>query len=427
MRASNALLLLGLLTLACDDDDDNAADGSAISDAAPNDAAGDAAPNDATPTDGAADLDSGPRPDGTAHDAALPPDDGVYPDATPDVSIPDPPDDVTPANWAEEFSAGFCSVVARCRWPGLPHDAALCRAQVSADLFNGHYLPEAVTAGHLAFDSAAGERCLDGLAALSCEALFTHLTQSFETPVADCAQVWDGQVAEGGDCSLGYECQTGLRCRVTDSCPGTCQATVAPGSACTNDNECAGLAWCISGQCQRLPTEGEPCLEGVICAPPFSCTYNTATCERPRLVGESCAFEEDRSCLAGLVCFGEQCAQLGRVGEPCQNYSQCEAGLVCAGGTCDPAPSAEEPCMEFRCGQAAWCDTAAVPATCTALPEVGEPCANETLCEPNAYCDAGLCVLRKAAGEACLSPSECADGNCFLSRCIAEGEPGCQP
>ena len=373
---------------------------------------------------GSQELDAGPS-DGSAADI-------------PGLDIPNV-DELTPANWVGLWSDALCSLFARCAWPGSPWDSFdECRASITQGLWEGRYLPEAVSTGQAAFDAQAARDCLTGLQAFPCADLLAHLSSRPGLAVEACQDVLSGTAGEGDACFLGIECAAGLHCVFGQSCPGHCQPFVQVGGACDFESWCdLDEAFCLEGCCQLLPAEvGASCSETGMCMAPLGCSPETQTCRAASLQGQPCGPEEGH-CLTGLICFAAgpseagTCQPLRKRSESCFNDSQCSAKgeeglLVCVGGFCDIAPGPEEPCYGFLCN-GAWCDTSSITPTCKALPTRGEACALGALCGRGLRCDQGLCVPVLDAGEACTSPAQCEDGRCFGGRCVAAGEPPCTP
>lgn len=224
---------------------------------------------------------------------------------------------------------------------------------------------------------APGLRCLQGETTSTCESAAAF-----------------GEACGEGDCAAPYVC-LGLP-------NGTCGDPLATGEACVEDSECASDD-CFFDECQPpfddtdLPGLGEPCTEAcsgagfgdLYCVPggsgrvcqPAATTFGAA-CDPDGVNAPDC------NPLFGLQCSEEtfQCAELPRVGEPCDStcqplesaycdldflagggtcraripaggtcepqfiefifFSQCELGLTCEEGTCQPASLVDPTCSD---------------------------------------------------------------------------------
>lgn len=137
----------------------------------------------------------------------------------------------------------------------------------------------------------------------------------------------------GADCTAGTTpCRGDLVCR---SDTGTCGPRLAPGDPCANFFEC-GLALCVSGVCEAVAGDGEPCTLGELCASGYGCDMGTCKKLTPVGAGEVCD-PTLHACIDG-VCSGGTCVPFPKQGEACEGA--CVVGLVCLGGTCQaPAPT----------------------------------------------------------------------------------------
>ena len=110
------------------------------------------------------------------------------------------------------------------------------------------------------------------------------------------------------------------------------------------------------------------------------------------------------------------------------NYSiKCVAGDVC-NVTCQPIVGLGSPCtppaMEDTCAAGSRCSG----TTCTALPKVGENCAQTQACA-GGYCDnlsgTPTCTAYRNIGDACDQDQQCASQLCSAQKCVAPGEFYC--
>ncbi len=149
------------------------------------------------------------------------------------------------------------------------------------------------------------------------------------------------------------------------------------------------------------------CLEGVCRG--ASCPQQ---CQLKGKFGETCASSAD--CEAGFSC--EKIDQIGDIGqcrpyaaakEPCSRAS-CRAGLLCIGGLCEAPPVIGAPCFAGKCGEQAFCQSAADSGVCAALGDVNARCAKSDECRDGLVCAAGQCSSAIAGlGEGCRAPQQC--------------------
>lgn len=133
----------------------------------------------------------------------------------------------------------------------------------------------------------------------------------------------------GEDCTASTTpCRGDLTCR---SDTGTCGPYRAVGEPCASFSEC-GLALCISGVCEAVAGDGEPCTLGELCAFGYGCDMGTCKKLTPVSAGQPCN-PSLHACIDGL-CAGGVCVALPKEGEPCQG--SCVVGLACLDGTCKP-------------------------------------------------------------------------------------------
>lgn len=218
---------------------------------------------------------TGCKPTGAHDDGGTTPDGGVDAQVVEQICTPAAGDTFCPG-----YAMAFCTAhLACCTDPTARYDTMdRCLARTTC-LCTSHRQGSAPTAGHVVFDSAAGDALLARLHAAtpSC-------------PIADPASLevdaaFHGTLAEGADCSPAasdysalYACGPGLECYVTDfgdamnppradcrrlraagetcdatahcgpglycgdgptiDAPGACRAKLAPGAACSFDFEC---------------------------------------------------------------------------------------------------------------------------------------------------------------------------------------------
>lgn len=297
---------------------------------------------------------------------------------------------------------------------------ALFAAAFSADATLQAYLD----AGRVKLDRTAFARCLDAIDASPC-------VPPDEIPACD--DITRGTVADGGGCVIDEECVSGVCSGNSNAC-GSCVALVAVGAACDPDLD----------NCQQQPT-------------------GRVTCDTTG-AGPTCVFHESAYLQVGL---NESCNNQNGVERFCGPDLYCNTDEVCtarlpAGTLCDPdldecvrsttcaddgndfrclttvlVTAAGQPCNELASGAFGLCDRRENlycdrdSDTCLLLGTTG---AENTLCDTNADCDAGLvCAVsdgpsrpgtcertNKVDGTACSVDAECASGSCRYSAAVGD-------
>jgi hypothetical protein len=90
-----------------------------------------------------------------------------------------------------------------------------------------------------------------------------------------------------------------------------------------------------SGACKKLPALGEACASGFYqCPPEAYCAFPENTCQARLALGEAC--EQDEECKENAYCEpnGSTCAAQRAVGEACTANAQCESA-ACTNGKCE--------------------------------------------------------------------------------------------
>jgi hypothetical protein len=244
-------------------------------------------------------------------------------------------------------------------------------------------------------------------------------------------------VANGSACNTNAECMDGY-CHIEGSCPGTCTAYAATGTACgigdivcapdaTCDNStrrcttqtgtagmtcsagtdtgCDPLLTCLdvnndgTGVCTELPTRGETCDSNTILCDLNSsiCDYDFATMSgfcTPALAEGSMRCIIDAQCLGDAYCQGASfagmtygtCTARAHRGQSCAAPTKCVDGLVCL--------------PDHTCGDA---------------PTLGQACTALTGCDGALCSGGGMCIPLKTPGEHCTANNQCESGNCIAS------------
>ncbi len=283
----------------------------------------------------------------------------------------------------------------------------------------GPRLQQAIAEGTIVYDGTRVEACLAEVAAAGCGAVD-------RVSLPECEAVLVGNVAPGGACSIEEQCEGESFCRRDTMCPGTCQARVASGSACTESAACQPGLRCAAGTCQAAAgvgascegSTGLPCAGGLICfggtdaspgmpAAPGTCqtreslfTANVGDLCDPEGDGPLCV--EDARCALTGVSGGTtavwECEAPVASGAACHLAfpEECPTGEICLGvlplmgdfdGTCGPRPGSGEPCERNLCADGTRC----VSSTCQPVSDVGGACTTGFDCF-SGTCEDGVCA-----------------------------------
>ena len=196
------------------------------------------------------------------------------------------------------------------------------------------------------------------------------------------ARAKEGESCDTADCEFGFACDdddvctappgagtpcggtTGINCVIglvcggaTDTEAGTCQEltvfqTQGEGQVCDTETlkYCKSGLFCvakgegmnITAECSKPFKSGGPCSFGFPNACPSDeyCLLKEAsvngTCNKLPVLGETClpdAAAFGIKCAPGLLCPGESCVEVGRLGDACETKADCASG-VCTDAKC---------------------------------------------------------------------------------------------
>lgn len=345
---------------------------------------------------------------------------------------------VTVDNFTAEYSAAACRSLFQC--PGTDETATaqaffenptacVDRIRVfGAVQFDD--LTASIRAGRARLDGAAARQCLDRLAT-SCQLSDLDASQFCPTAVV-------GTVAIGSGCWRNLECAPGSFCdhgpgSGARACPGTCRAQLAPGAACTSSRQCqvpsGHVAVCETGvcldatvgaaavdgaQCGSMPSGANavtliPCATGSYCA---VVANNVGTCRRILTEGTPCVRDTD-VCPTGLACV----ASVGTTTTTCRRVTVVNA----AGGACDARGQTGfcNPLLGLRCNAAMTCERPG-DGTLNARCQAGDLFLS---CQAGLYCNSATmtCQAKLATGAECPTDAACASGECGTAtprRCL---------
>ncbi|MFH1438210.1 MAG: serine protease [Pseudomonadota bacterium] len=203
-------------------------------------------------------------------------------------------------------------------------------------------------------------------------------------------------------------------------------STIYPeGKACTEDDECQWLHFCIDGKCQQLKDQGQPCQVHDDCFLPFNCFNNV--CSRMGSLGDMC--QNDSQCVPPNYCILNSCRPLGAKGEICKMDIDCTPPLYCIAGKCVTELSGKNgPCVQnidckapLSClngtctevsGKGCQYDNECTPlycimSSCKDLGDAGAACGKTIDCKAGLKCTGGVCQSLSAKGGPCTTDYDC--------------------
>ncbi len=267
-------------------------------------------------------------------------------------------------------------------------------------------LAASVQAGRMSYDAEKAGKC-------RAEGRRLRAAGGLADAGLECVDIFVGNVALGGACSLSEECAADAYCKPSSnaSCSGTCVARLAVDTPCRPTSDlCADGARCmdVAGQ--------------------FKCVA-------PAGLNESCV---SRDCASGLACIQDVCVSPGDVGATCVDLldsGDCRDGLACVRGSAGTATCVQRANLGESCGATA--DDGGVPCVespcvgcnlntqlCAAQTEANFGCAEDGDCDPLSFCnDSKVCEKRHDVSQACVVRSSFLDqrGSCLF------GDTWCKP
>jgi hypothetical protein len=291
-----------------------------------------------------------------------------------------------------------CSRLARC---GLFASETTCNAYFRTP--HDESLRAAIAKNKVAYDGTAAQKCLDALAAISCDT--TQRDARLEPE--PCAQVFTGRIEDGAACGFDGECKSEVctrpACARDECCLGTCAPTISSpiDGPCEVDAQCAGDAYCHKSKvCRARSKANASCDDARGCDFGLACVdlteFAPGTCRKLPLVGESCPYN-----VCGEVnarCENFTCTAFGLPGAACVDNSDCSPFTPCdlSTGMCADLPALGQACT-LSCAGEAWCSN----GTCV------EPQPDKAMCEDNDdRCQSALCVDGPVF-EWCVAPVIC--------------------
>jgi hypothetical protein len=303
---------------------------------------------------------------------------------------------------ADAHKAAYCEHLVRCGH--FPDRAACIGANVTLE-FASYFTLEpdviaAIRAGDVIYNGNNLRACFDSIAMRSCD----QTSESYRELAPVCREFLRGTKAPDATCLVDEECIS-LSCIGSDSeiacMTGTCSAgdpaRVGPypiGSRCFGVGQCVAGAFCdqVSSMCVALLSATQACTGSWECDYGLGCIGATGarTCQPLPTEGQPCA---DGLCRDdGQYCSNANiCTRVGLPPTACTSSSQCSVYYPCdfTAGTCKQGPAVGQPCnSSTRCFAAGtYCDSSSF--TCAAVKPDGSACIGELECESE-YCDFDL-------------------------------------
>jgi hypothetical protein len=318
---------------------------------------------------------------------------------------------------AAEFQAR-CQKAAECNPLSPPGTSQRCALELEAASPRDPALDAIVAEGSAVYDADRGGACVATVLGQSCEEF------QYGVAVSECANVFTGTVAIGGECFASEQCAGDAFCDTSAACPGVCAARKAVGETCTLSKECVRSpnAGCYGNVCKEIIVRPLVAADGgcgfrddvasvtiTPCEPGLSCVRDIGNpfvgfCKNPIAIGGACTSRLD-ACVPGAACREDEIGLLSCVeiivvteGEECDAIENprgtrlCDTtrGLFCSDGTCSRAGTGEE-------------ETACLPTLY-----------DGSTCDEGLYCASGanVCAAKRPDDAECANDAECESGAC---------------
>ncbi len=313
-------------------------------------------------------------------------------------------DSVSLDNYPDAVHDAFCRYLVKC---GDVENVETCKKlNLGLNFRLSASATAAVDMGKTKYSGEDAQKCLDALAARSCDVT----SQSNRVAPDACREIVVGTEHDGAACAQDAECISQLcdvpACNMA-CCTGTCTGDAAPGRAkagesCANA-VCDDASFCDDAvmMCVALKPADAFCAASFECAYGLDC-LQTATCGALPGPGAACTGpcrDEGTTCSPA----SRTCVKVALGGAACNASADCSPLYVCdATKHCSAGP--------------------ALGAACT----VGQRCGVD-----RAFCDVpmgqamGTCVLPKADGAPCQRNSDCDSQSCDPTTLVCGPEPVC--
>lgn len=315
--------------------------------------------------------------------------------------------------FCQRFVQSYCAYTERCGCGTAAADQ--CRTTLASTCQPGgalHGVGQAVAAGDLKYDAAAGDALLARLeepAAPCVEETFRNLRLTSQE-LHSWAGTFIGTKALGAACTSPVSYKGGIN----DCAEGVCAATDTGGGGICIALVHLGAACDASGDQNLKATTGRLCFE----ARPadsdgeYESAFDSLSCVPGGAAGNVCAggLAVGQPCHGALACSSGRCqstgVQMGICAELLADGQPCSSGADCVSGSCPSDPMGMPVC--------------APPSA------DGQPCSLGSQClSGGCYDDGGgskICAvpLARAIGELCASDTDCTTQVCRMGSCWAD-------
>jgi hypothetical protein len=356
-------------------------------------------------------MDGGGDASSVRSDAGAPDGDATVPELCPvdPVAVPDP---ITVGSFCEAYQRAWCDVQTIRRGVDpetLPCDvdarelaAAMCTAERSA----------AVASGAVVFDARVAAACITGLVEAQCA------TAPLDVP--ECRAAFAGTLALDDACDFEAPvevCGAGLYCQPqVDECGGRCGPYMPEGADCyVPKARCEpglGCDWEDDYTCEVLEGElpavselGDPCFADEQCPQQAISPLTSGWAVHSTF------------CMSGFCRLGTYASG------PCGDRMPCSGTQVCSSTTqvCSLAPA--KSCTSYGDCERSEGDCTLIPGRCVPPFANGASCLSPDQCA-SGQCVLGECIVLGADGAACTTGEECISSVCRTDRCVAKFADG---
>lgn len=225
-------------------------------------------------------------------------------------------------------------------FPSVPKTVEECGTFISAqfEMFVFANLKDGVNAGRLKYDGDVARTCFESI-----QGNCAVLKQSGPFTGAECAKVFVGQVADGGECAQENECAVaGSYCPIPQGAMlGKCAVLPKEGEPCPNLRCAEGLGCgSVNGMdvCVKPGPDGQACTSSLECTSKY-CDFMTAKCAQPKAIGDTCfASYECKDAYCDSV--AKICTALKAEGDACASFTECASNDCGADMKCAPGEPA---------------------------------------------------------------------------------------
>ena len=271
---------------------------------------------------------------------------------------------------------------------------------------------------HLSFDAAVAASCIAQFTKGACNrpldlrpGVLLVIPLLLWDRYALCPSPFIGQLPAGSECFLPSECAPGQSCTTGGDAAWSISASALRAPLALGD-----IVPGARGHCQPDGQPGTPCSASTDCAPELYCRRGDSVCARPAEEGEVCSTSQDSNMGAifaiacadsprDLQCGGGRCHRLPQLGEPCLEESP-------TGPICDLSLDPTVACVGAGVNGAGVCQAPGqMGAPCVMQGGGLAPCAPALACvsdDPTATAGVGRCGAPPCVGAPCSLDQRCA-------------------